>query len=66
MNRLHVIIIVILCFTAVPAAAAGDIVRHYDEHHNITGYTVIDGDRQTHYGSTGRSCRKCLTLFSAI
>ena len=47
MNRLYVIII--LCFTAVPVAIAGDIIRHYDEHHNITGYTVIDGDRQTHY-----------------
>jgi hypothetical protein len=23
-----------------------------DEHHNIIGYTVIDGDRQTHYDSS--------------
>jgi len=52
MNRLYFIIIVILCFTAVPAAVADDIIRHYDEHHNITGYTVIDGDRQTHYDSS--------------
>ena len=52
MNRLHVIIIAILCFIAVPVAIAGDIVKHYDEHHNITGYTVIDGDRQTHYDSS--------------
>ena len=52
MNRLYVIIIAILCFTAVPVAIAGDIVKHYDEHHNITGYTVIDGDRQTHYDSS--------------
>ena len=51
MNRLYVIIIAILCFTAVPVALSGDIVKHYDEHHNITGYTVIDGDRQTHYDS---------------
>ena len=52
MNRLYVIIIIILCFIAVPVAIAGDIVKHYDEHHNITGYTVIDGDRQTHYDSS--------------
>ena len=52
MNRLYVIIIIILCFTAVPVAMSGDIVKHYDEHHNITGYTVIEGDRQTHYDSS--------------
>ena len=52
MNRLYVIIIVILCFTAVPVAIAGDIIKHYDEHHKITGYTVIEGDRQTHYDSS--------------
>ncbi|MBU4463062.1 MAG: hypothetical protein KKB05_03860 [Proteobacteria bacterium] len=53
MNRLYfIIIVIILCFTAVPVAIASDIIRHYDEHHNITGYTVIDGDRQTHYDSS--------------
>ena len=35
MNRLYVIIIVILCFTAAPAAVADDIIKHYDEHHKI-------------------------------
>jgi hypothetical protein len=34
--NLIVIIIIILCFTAVPVAIVGDIVRHYDKHHNIT------------------------------
>ena len=52
MNRLYIIIIVVLCFTAVPVAIAGDIIKHYDEHHNITGYTVTEGDRQTHYDSS--------------
>jgi hypothetical protein len=49
MNRLYIIIIVILCFTSAPVAITNDIIKHYDEHHKITGYTVIDGDRQTHY-----------------
>ncbi len=49
MNRLYIIVIAILCFAATPVAIAGDIIKHYDEHYNITGYTVIEGGRQTHY-----------------
>jgi hypothetical protein len=52
MIRLYIIFIAILCFTAVPVAIAGNITKHYDEHNKITGYTVIDGDRQTHYDSS--------------
>jgi len=50
----------------VPVAIAGDIIKHYDEHHNIIGYTVIDGDRQTHYDNswnrTGHTDKACGTL----
>ena len=51
MSRIYIIIIAILCCTTTPVAIADDIIKHYDEHHNITGYTVIDGDRK----SMGRS-----------
>jgi len=49
MDRLYIIFIAILCLAVIPVAIAGDIIKHYDEDHNITGYTVIDGNRQTHY-----------------
>jgi hypothetical protein len=49
MIRLYIISIAILCCAAIPVAIAGNIIKHYDEHHKLTGYTVIDGDRQAHY-----------------
>ena len=49
---LYIIFIAILCLAVIPVAIAGDIIKHYDEDHNITGYTVIDGNRQTHYDSS--------------
>ena len=52
MNRLYIIIIAILCCAATSVAIADDIIKHYDEYHKISGYTVIDGNRQTHYDSS--------------
>ncbi len=53
MSPFRIIIFIVALSTAtITLCAADEIIKHYDEHHNITGYTVIDGNTQTHFDSS--------------
>ena len=52
-------IIVLLILLSVSPVIAGETIKHYDRNHNITGYTIIENGKKSHFGRgwnrTGRT-----------
>ena len=39
----------IIFYVITTPANANETIRHYNHNHNITGYTVLDGDKEAHF-----------------
>jgi len=42
-------IYLLIFLLSASTAPAGEIVKHYDQSYNITGYTIVEDGRETHY-----------------